>query len=106
MFLHIYGSVSDNLLYCICPGSVFGFVSLHTDQDPTFINYNTNPDPRIQIRIHITSINTYFILKNPSRKYPSSATEWEQKICLPDIVLQQQQQEFSSLHMIKQFFTA
>ena len=42
IFLHIYR-------YCICPGS--GFVSLHTDPDPTFIKQlqsgttNLDPDP-------------------------------------------------------------
>ena len=44
MFLHIY-------VYTVCPGPGSGFVSLHTDPDPTFIKQlqsgttNLDPDP-------------------------------------------------------------
>ena len=57
MFLHIYR---------ICPGS--GFVSLHTDPDPTFI---------IQIRIHKSgsaTLVTYLVL-------PRSLTDWSWASC-------------------------
>ena len=42
--------VSAHLPYTVCPGSGSGFVSLHTDPDPTFI---------IQIRIRITGVEWY-----------------------------------------------